>query len=134
MESLIAYALRNAKKYYSREVYEHTARVAGYVAENTMIPNEKMDACIALALMHNLREGTDWSGGGFDEHFRECLGLLSRPGGMGYTEYIKKIRENSGTHPETYWVKMADIKDHLMQPGTLEDEADTYTAALVYLL
>lgn len=134
MESLIAYALRNAKKYYNREIYEHAARVAGYVAENAMIPDDKMDACIALALMHNLKEGTDWSGGGFDDYYRECMSLLSRPGGMDYTEYLKRIRENSGTHPETYWVKMADIKDHLMQPRTFAGEADKYTEALAYLL
>ena len=54
--SLVGYALRMAKQYYKPKTYEHALRVAGYVAENPMIPNDKMDNCIALAIMHDLIE------------------------------------------------------------------------------
>lgn len=63
--SLVGYAMRMAKKYYKPEIYEHALRVAGYVAENPMISDDKMDDCIALALMHDLIEDTEYAGGCF---------------------------------------------------------------------
>ena len=50
--SIIGYALRMAKKYYKPETYNHALRVAQYVAENPMIPAEKMDDCINCYLSH----------------------------------------------------------------------------------
>ena len=46
--SLIGYAMRMAKEYYDEKTYDHAARVAQYVAENNLIPESKMDDCIAL--------------------------------------------------------------------------------------
>ena len=59
--SLIGYALRMAKEYYKPGTYDHAIRVANYVAENKIIPEEKMDDCIALAIMHDLLEDTLYS-------------------------------------------------------------------------
>ena len=54
---------------------------------------------------------------------------------MDYIKYIKKIRDYSDTKPEAYWVKMADMKDHLSQTDTLTDKLkEKYLTALPYLL
>lgn len=136
--SLVGYAMRMAKQYYKPKTYEHALRVAGYVAENPMIPNDKMDDCIALAIMHDLIEDTEYTGGCFSSgycHFEECLNLLTKPKDMDYLKYIKKIRDYSDTKPEVYWVKMADMKDHLSETVTLTDELkEKYLKALPYLL
>lgn len=136
--SLIGYALRMAKQYYEPKTYEHALRVAGHVAENPMIPEDKMDNCIALAIMHDLIEDTDYSNGYFGKgysYFEECLKLLTKSKDMDYLEYIKKIRDFSNIRPEAYWVKMADMKDHLSQTETLTDNLkEKYLKALPYLL
>ena len=136
--SLIGYALRMAKQYYEPKTYEHALRVAGYVAENPMIPDDKMDNCIALAIMHDLIEDTKYSGGGFGaeySYFEECLNLLTRPKDMDYLKYVRQIRDYSNIRPEAYWVKMADMKDHLSQTETLTDNLkEKYLKALPYLL
>lgn len=136
--SLIGYALRMAKQYYEPKTYEHALRVAGYVAENPMIPDDKMDNCVALAIMHDLIEDTKYSGGGFGaeySYFEECLNLLTRPKDMDYLKYVRQIRDYSNIRPEAYWVKMADMKDHLSQTETLTDNLkEKYLKALPYLL
>ena len=135
--SLIGYAFRMAKRYYEPKTYNHALRVAQYVVDNPMIPEEKIDDCIALAIMHDLLEDTKWSGGFSDEYkyFEECLYLITKPKDMNYLVYIAKIHDYSDTHPEAYWVKMADMKDHLSQTETLTDELrDKYLSALPYLL
>ncbi|MCR2049729.1 hypothetical protein NSB25_20960 [Acetatifactor muris] len=136
--SLIGYALRMAKQYYESKTYDHVLRVAGYVAENPMIPDDKMDNCVALAIMHDLIEDTEYTGGCFGaeyKHFEECLNLLTKSKNTNYIEYVKKIRDYSDTRPEVYWVKLADMKDHLTQTETLTDKLkEKYLAALPYLL
>lgn len=136
--SLVGYALRMAKQYYEPKTYEHALRVAGYVAENPMIPDDKMDNCVALAIMHDLIEDTKYSGGGFGaeySYFEECLNLLTRPKDMDYLKYVRQIRDYSNIRPEAYWVKMADMKDHLSQTETLTDNLkEKYLKALPYLL
>lgn len=135
--SLIGYALRTAKQYYKPDTYNHVLRVAGYVSENPMIPCEKMDDCIALAIMHDLKEDTEWDDEyipGY-EHLWDCLNLLTKPNNIDYIDYLKLIHNCSHGSPEAYWVKMADMKDHLMQTETLTDKLkEKYLNALPYLL
>lgn len=139
--SLIGYALRMAKKYYKPETYNHAIRVANYVAENKMIPEERMDECIALAIMHDLIEDTLYNLwiGAEDEigkHFCDLLRLITYDKDtVYYVDYIKNINEKSDEYPEAYWVKLADMKDHLAQTETLTDKLkEKYLAALPYLL
>ena len=137
MYSNIAYALRTAKKYYSKDTYDHAIRVANYVAENNLIPESMMDDCIALAIMHDLLEDTDYeiNENNFIEHFNDCLKLLTKPKEQNYIEYIKNIREHANSHKHAYWVKLADMKDHLAQTETLTDKLkDKYLSAIPYLL
>ncbi len=56
----IAFALQMAKKYYPKDKYDHAMRVMQYVADNDMIPYGDKDNCVALAIMHDLIEDTDY--------------------------------------------------------------------------
>ena len=51
----------------------------------------------------------------------KCLSILTRPEGMDYIPYIQHIRACAGDWPEAWWVKLADIKDHLAQADTLTE-------------
>lgn len=134
--SSIGYALRMAATYYPDDKYNHALRVMQYVAENGMIANEKKDDCIALAIMHDLWEDTKYPRGcGLDEEFAKCLDLLTKRKDVDYIDYVKEIKKYSDTHPMAYWVKLADMKDHLAQTETLTDKLrDKYLKALPYLL
>lgn len=134
--SLIGYALRTAKQYYKPKTYEHALRVAGYVAENNLIPHKEMDDCIALAIMHDLLEDTDYKiETWIPEYFSRCLEEITQKEGEEYIEYIKRLRSNADTLTPVYWVKIADMKDHLAQTETLTDKLkEKYLAALPYLL
>lgn len=134
--SLIAYAMRKAKEYYDDDTYAHAARVAQYVAENDMISDDKIDNCIALAWMHDLLEDTKYEiNNNIDSYFNECLKMITKRKDQNYVEYIKNIREHAHSCEYAYWVKLADMKDHLTQIETLTDRLkEKYLAALPYLL
>lgn len=133
----MAYALKVAKKYYSADTYNHILRVMQYIAENEMIPNEYRDDCLVLAIMHDLLEDTDYLGNALPLNMKKALDILTKPKDMDYIEYIKKIRSKVCTPWGmcAWWVKLADMKDHLAQVETLTDKLkDKYLAALPYLL
>ena len=58
--NMIGYALSMAKRFYDKDTYDHALRVATYIAENPMIDDENMEDCIALGIMHDLWEDTDY--------------------------------------------------------------------------
>lgn len=133
----VSSALKIAKEHYDEDTYNHALRVMQYVAENEMIPYEYKDECVALAIMHDLVEDTKYTGSGLPENFYKALNLLTKPKEMDYIEYIKDIRNTGYTNWRmcAYWVKIADIKDHLSQRETLgERRKEKYLAALAYLL
>jgi (p)ppGpp synthase/HD superfamily hydrolase len=132
-----SFALRMAKKYYPIDKYNHAIRVMRYVAENEMIPYEYQEECVALAIMHDLIEDTNYTGSGLPENFYNALKLLTKPKEQDYIEYIKNIKETGYTNWRmcAYWVKLADMKDHLAQTDTLTDKLkEKYLNALPYLL
>lgn len=141
---LITYAYQQAEKFYDKETYDHTVRVANYVMTNDMIPEDRRETCVALAIMHDLLEDTKYvppSYGsqsakevGYTNYFDRCLNYLTNRG-KRYTEYIKNIKVQSCDYPEIWWVKLADMKDHFMQKDTLTDALkEKYLEALPYLL
>jgi hypothetical protein len=133
----VAYALRMAKQYYPKDKYDHAIRVMAYIAENEMIPYEHRDDCIALAIMHDLIEDTEYTGAGLPNNMYKALKILSKPKEQDYIEYIKNIKFHSNTiwGMCAYWVKLADMKDHLSQKETLTDKLkNKYLEALPYLL
>ncbi len=130
-------ALRIAKQYYPKDKYDHAMRVMQIVADNEMIPHEYQHDCLVLAIMHDLVEDTEYKPTLLPENLRDALKLLTKPKEMDYIEYIKKIRNTGYTNWRmcAWWVKLADMKDHLAQTETLTEKLrDKYLAALPYLL
>ncbi len=133
----VSKAMELAAKYYDESTYAHAMRVAGYVAQNMTIPYEYRDECVALAICHDLIEDTECSIVGFPDNFGEALKLLTKPKGEDYVEYCKRLRPVRGTHYQNcaYWVKLADMKDHLTLTDTLTDRLkEKYLAGLAVLL
>lgn len=130
-------ALNIAREYYDEKGYAHALRVADFVAQNPMIPSEKRDFCVSLAVMHDLCEDTDFPLSEIkNERMRDCLELITKEKSINYIEYCKHIKENAIKYPEVYWVKLfGDMKDHLSQVDTLTDKLkEKYLSALPHLL
>ena len=130
-------ALRFAKEYYTEEGYNHAMRVAGYVAEMRMIPYNYQDECVALAIMHDLVEDTEYKPTQLPEYFGKALKLLTKEKDQSYKEYCKTLKESTTlTYGQcAYYVKLADIKDHLSQKETLTDKLkEKYLEGLAELL
>lgn len=133
--SLIGYALRMAKQYYDLDTYNHALRVAEYVADNNMIPDDKMDNCISLAIMHDLIEDTPYKFSDVPVGLKHGMKNITKDKENSYIDYIKNIVNERYRCPEAYWVKLADIKDHLTQTDTLTNALkEKYLKALPYLL
>lgn len=110
----IEYAFRMAKKYYTKELYDHAVRVAAIVAENNMIPDDRIDMCIALAMMHDLTEEIGYSiPSEVGDRFIKCMDLLRKHEDMDYDIYFSEIKKHSEKYPEAYWVMTAEMKDYL---------------------
>lgn len=133
----VSEALRLAKHYYTEEGYNHAMRVAGYVAEMKMISYNYQDECVALAIMHDLVEDTEYKPIQLPEYFKKALELLTKPEGISYNEYCKLLKESTTTTYGqcAYYVKLADMKDHLSQKETLTDRLkEKYLEGLAELL
>ena len=133
----VAQAIRIATEYYDKEGLSHAMRVMQNVANNEIIPKEYEEDCLALAILHDLIEDTEFKPVYLPENFTKALKLLSKPKDMDYVEYIKNIRNTSCTDWRecAWWVKLADMKDHLSQTDTLTDRLkNKYLTALPYLL
>lgn len=132
-------ALKIAEKYYNKDAFYHAVRVTVNVVNNNLIPADKLDDCIVLALMHDLLEDTNFNledyNGCFNYRVETCLNLITKNKEDTYEQYLNKIKENYINYPEAYLVKLADVKDHLTQTETLTDELkEKYLKALPYLL
>lgn len=137
-------ALSYAKEYYTTSGLEHALRVVKYVEENKGIPQHLLENCRCLAVMHDLIEDTEfdlyeWLDESEDEEdvlFSDELSSITKYEEETYDEYINYIKEryNMG-FPISYYVKLADIKDHLMLKNTLTDRLkEKYIRALRILL
>lgn len=134
-------AIKVARKYYDIDTYYHAMRVAAYVANDNTIPEDKRERCVILAIMHDLQEDTSFNYYSddvplsYDLYIDSCLDLLTIDEDDSYETYLQKIRNNYNSYPEAYWVKMADMKDHLSETETLTDELkEKYLKALPCLL
>lgn len=133
----ISQALVLSKKYYDADTYAHVLRVMQYVADNDMIPTEYREECVSLAIMHDLLEDTKFETFGLPSNFTKALELISMQKNMTYMDYIRNIKENTDSTwgKCTWWVKIADMKDHLSLTDTLtEQRKKKYLEALAYLL
>lgn len=136
MESDLSLVLNLAEKYYSKKKLEHALMVQEYVIENPMIPKEIIHNCMELALAHDLWEDTKCPRDCFlDEYFSKCVELITKEDDEDYFDYIRNIKNNYILYPEVYWVKLADIKDHICRKPTLSDKLkEKYLEALRILL
>lgn len=133
----VSTALKIANQYYPQDKLEHALRVATYVAENEMIPCDYADECIALAIMHDLLEDTNYNPIGLPENFAKALKILTKSKDISYDDYCKNIKDVCRTNYRmcAYWVKLADMKDHLSLTDTLTDKLkEKYLSGLRYLL
>ena len=128
-------AIRVARNYYDDKTYYHAIRVAAYAAESNLIPDNKLQDSVILAILHDLLEDTEFDDAGmFGYYMEDCLGIITKKEAT-YEDYLRKIKENYMNYPEAYWVKLADIKDHLCQTETLTNELkEKYLKALPCLL
>lgn len=90
----ISDALRIAKKYYLQDKLNHAIRVATYVAENRFIPYHLRDECVALAIMHDLLEDTEFNPECLPENFQSALLILTKPSELTYDEYCKRFKQH----------------------------------------
>lgn len=136
MKSIVDIAREFAEQYYDEKTYDHACRVALYVVENrALIDYEIRMECFALAYLHDLLEDTDFDIElirQYDTVLAKQLEIITHDKKKDtYEEYIAKIPRGS----IAYWVKMADIKDHLMLKDTLTDKLkEKYIGALRILL
>ena len=132
-------ALVLAQDYYDEKTLTHAMRVAGYVAKDKSIPVECRQDAIALAIMHDLVEDTEYEYEGLDYGFKTALQLLTKEKDYSYVDYCKNIKESVFEFGDVgclaRWVKIADIKDHLNLKDTLTEKRKTkYLEGLAELL
>ena len=126
---------------YSETTYQHCLRVANYASNNVcLLTSEEREIAFKVGLCHDLLEDTDATikeiceVTGFSEEFvADVLGALTKQKSEMYLEYINRLKKNESKY--SYIVKLADMKDHLMQTETLTDKLkQKYWQALPYLL
>ena len=89
----VSTALRIAKQYYPQDKLEHALRVAIYVSENTFIPYDLRDECVALSIMHDIVEDTNFKSSGLPDNFKNALLLLTKPDDLSYDEYCQRFKK-----------------------------------------
>lgn len=144
MNNYLATAFRSvtslAATHLPKDVYEHSLRVMLYVMSNTDIPTNMRDDCILTAIAHDLLEDSIVTLEvlpSMPEHIVDAILLLTKDKHAHYVEYIRNIVASRGKFYGNiaYWVKLADMKDHLAQQDTLTDKLKAkYLEALPYLL
>lgn len=133
-------ALAYANKYYDEKGLRHALRVADYVGQDNLIVAKYKNDAVVLAIMHDLIEDTKFIDENQDvlsDDIMYALNLLTKPADMNYDDYCKRIRLAVGDvfGYLAYRVKIADMKDHLMQTETLTEKLKAkYLSGLRYLL
>ena len=132
--------LHYAATYLPKDKYEHSLRVMLYVMCNDHIPEYVHDDCIVVAIAHDLIEDGKISVSDLpkmSDNTFDALEIITKSEDQSYVDYIKDIKASSLSIPGqiAYWVKIADMKDHLMQKATLTEKLkEKYLEALPYLL
>lgn len=130
-------------RHYSFENYLHADRVSNNILNNLVIPKALVDDCYWVAWFHDIiedsvnRNSLEEDLEQLPAHIVEAVKILSKPKSMPYTEYCKQIKLATSTYAGklAYYVKLADIKDHLSLTDTLTDRLkEKYLNGLRYLL
>lgn len=137
---VIADTISLCVKYYTPKTFQHCLRVANYATKNVYLTEEEIQTAFLIGLCHDLLEDTQVSieeiveATELNEGFiKNVLGALTKNKEENYIAYIERLKSNNSLYP--YIVKLADMKDHLMEKDTLTDKLkDKYWEALPYLL
>lgn len=133
---------------YNDKTYKHVVRVANYVKDNMFLLSNADWFTYCVAMCHDLIEDTRIT---FDDIKRVCtidgciqeycgftiadcvLSLTHNKSMESYIEYLQRIKNLQNS--VVYVVKLADMKDHLMQTETLTDKLkEKYINSIGYLL
>lgn len=130
-----------AKEHYDKQTFDHAIRVMEYVSQMGIIPERDKELCQHIAIMHDLIEDTNFDIEKYDysESIANILNLLTKPKDMSYVDYCKRLKSASqggGAYGRiAYYVKLADMKDHLMLKNTLTERLKAkYLEGIAYLL
>lgn len=137
-------AWKVAKQYYNEKTYQHCIRVAGFAKMNKMCPlvPKYFYELETVGLLHDLYEDTDFPHILTGEE-AVAINILTHDKKYSYPYYLKNIRELAENECLTdhiaahlaYWVKIADMKDHLTQTETLTPKLkEKYLEGLAILL
>lgn len=110
---------------------EHSKRVAFLTEYYTADLEDKITIkCFVVGLLHDLLEDTEFTAKDIDDkNVREAVVILTRKPDETYFEYIQRIVDSDNKY--SYFVKLADISDHLLQIETLTPSLkDRYEKAL----
>ena len=119
-----------AKIWYDTATYNHAMRVYNFVYTDPKVTLKDFsfcNYCLALAICHDLFEDTECSQSMFNEELTRGINILTRKPNESYISYCDRI--NIRNKPNNYYinevdlaawyVKLADMKDHLTQTATL---------------
>lgn len=139
MEYTLEVVKELAKQYYTDKGFAHANRVAAHIRTYYHLSTDQIEKCVILAYMHDLLEDTAFTlSEDAPEWLTRNLKLLTKPKCETYLVYIKRIRNSLYVDKENalaYWVKLADMQDHLAQVQTLTPKLQAkYIQALPYLL
>lgn len=130
-------ALKIAAKYYNKKTLVHAKRVLYFIMDSKTIPARIKTDCYCLAVMHDLLEDTDYDPKDLPPNFKKALELITKPEDLSYDEYCLKIHNRAKQDYGlcAWFVKLADMKDHLSQIDTLTSRLkEKYLRGLRYLL
>ena len=118
-------------KYLPTEVRLHSCRVrllVDYYIPDTYTTKRKV--AYDVAYLHDLLEDTELTADDIKNvEVREAVVILTRKTDEPYFEYIQRIIDSDNEY--AYFVKLADISDHLLQIETLKPSLkDRYEKAL----
>ena len=131
-------ALFCAAKYYNDKDLAHAKRVLFNIEVNRdIIPERIFNDCCCLSVMHDLLEDTEYDPSELPPNFKKALELITKPDDLTYDEYCLKIHNRAKQDYGlcAWFVKLADMKDHLSQVDTLTPKLkEKYLSGLRYLL
>lgn len=131
------------KNFYDEKTLAHVERVAKHVSLMTQIPEKDREFCYKLAWLHDIVEDnpTKISYAMFSDNYLLALSMLTKNEKETYEDYCKRLNpiDYCGMYPEinkcAWYVKIADMFDHLNQVETLTDRLkEKYLSGLRYLL
>lgn len=131
MEKMCIKALKLAEEVYQKKKLQHAIRVANYAVEIVSHDSRKRlqrhlneDYAFTVGILHDIVEDTDIKIEEIYDEFpveiAEAVEILTKPNDVEYVDYIENILKSGNTL--AFWVKKADMKDHIAQTETLTDK------------